>query len=111
MSRRAVHRLGQLLAIERAALLAGDLAAVQDLAVEKETLAQGFDDANRGELAALSGALARNGVLLAAAQDGVSLVLSTLRKQREARQTLSSYDSSGKATTISRPPRNTERRF
>lgn len=111
MSRRAIQKLHQLLEVERAALLAGDLAAIKDLAIEKEALVRQFGDVNTAELSQLSGTLARNGALLAAAQDGVELVLTTLRNQKEARQTLSGYDSTGKATTISNRAHGTERRF
>ena len=111
MSKRAIQKLHRLLEEERAALLAGDLDAIKYLAVEKEVLVQQFGDTNTRELAQLSGALARNGALLSAAQDGVTLVMTTLREQREARETLSGYDSTGKATTISQRPHGTERRF
>jgi hypothetical protein len=59
----------------------------------------------------LASALARNSTLFAAAREGVGTVLTTLNQQRAARTTLSSYDSSGKATQISQPKRGTERRF
>lgn len=111
MSKRAIDRLNNLLEVERAALLAGDLEAVGALSAEKESLATGFDRAEKHELRAISQALNRNGVLLAAAQEGVSSVLATLKQQRVARSSLSSYDSSGKSTTISQSTRGTERRF
>ena len=111
MSKRAIQKLHRLLDVERAALLAGDLDAIKDLAADKEGLLQEFGGANSRDLAKLSGALARNGALLSAAQDGVALVLTTLRKQRDARQTLSGYDSTGKSTTISQRAHGTERRF
>ena len=111
MSKRATHRLQKLLEVERAALLNGDLSAIADLATEKETLVQEFADVNSHDLSLLSAALTRNGALLTAAQDGVSQVISTLRDQQEARQTLSGYDSNGKATTITKPAHGTERRF
>lgn len=111
MGERAVDRLAHLLEVEKAALLSGDLQAVGTLTAEKEALAAGFENGTPGELRALSSALERNGVLLAAAKDGVSTVLETLRQQRDARMSLSSYDSSGKATKIEQPARGTERRF
>jgi len=111
MSSRAIQRLRRLLEVERAALLDGDLDAIQDLAAEKETLVSEFTSVNSHDLGQLSGALARNGALLSAAQEGVSQVLTTLRNQREARETLSGYDSTGKATTISQRQHGTERRF
>jgi flagellar biosynthesis/type III secretory pathway chaperone len=111
MSKRAIQKLHQLLEVERAALLAGDLDAIKGLAADKEALVQQFGDSNSRDLSKLSGALARNGALLSAAQDGVALVLTTLREQREARESLSGYDSTGKATTISQRAHGTERRF
>lgn len=111
MSKRAIERLGHLLEVERTALLAGDLEAVGALSTEKEALSAGFEKANQHELRAISHALTRNGALLAAAKDGVSTVLATLKQQRVARNSLSSYDSSGKSTTISQASRGTERRF
>lgn len=111
MSKRALDRLSQILEIERTALLAGDLGALEALGPEKEAIAATFDESDGRELQSISGALARNGALLAAARDGVTTVLSTLQNQRTARSTLSSYDSSGKATTISKTPHGTERRF
>ena len=111
MSKRAVVQLAHLLEVERAALLSGDLEAVGALTAEKEALTTGFEGSDAGELQALSMALHRNEALLAAARDGVSTVLTTLRQQRDARISLSSYDSSGKATKIGQPARGTERRF
>lgn len=111
MSKRATQRLQKLLDVERAALLDGDLSTIADLAIEKETLVREFGDTNTRDLSMLAAALTRNGALIAAAQDGVSQVISTLRNQQEARQTLSGYDSNGKATTISKPAHGTERRF
>lgn len=111
MSKKAAQKLAELLAIERDALLAGDLEKVATLANDKESLAAEFDGADGRELAAMSGALARNGALIAAARDGVTTVLETLRQQRAARMTLSTYDKSGKPATISQPTRGTERRF
>lgn len=111
MSKRAVERLSRLLEVERAALLAGDFDTVGALIEEKEALAAQFDDANAAELRLLSTALIRNSSLFAAARDGVETVVTTLRQQHAARTTLSSYDSSGKATQITQKARSTERRF
>ncbi len=111
MSKRAVSQLAHLLEVERAALLKGDFETVVALVAEKEALATQFEDAGTAELHTLSSALERNSALFSAAREGVGTVLKTLREQRAARTTLSSYDSSGKATQISRPERGTERRF
>lgn len=111
MTDRTVQRLSTLLDTEHKALLAGDLEKVGALAVEKDALAAEIGAVNTRELAAVANLLTRNSVLLAAARDGVTAVLTTLGKQRAARNTLSSYDCKGKATTIAQPDRGTERRF
>ncbi|SMX40302.1 hypothetical protein [Octadecabacter ascidiaceicola] len=107
----AVDRLARLLEVERLALLNGDFDAVNGLVAEKEKLSSQFNDANARELRLLSVALAHNSSLFAAAREGVTTVVTTLRQQHAARTTLSSYDSSGKATQISQPERSTERRY
>lgn len=111
MSKGAVQKLAKLLEVEREALLRGDFETVGGLIQEKETLAAQFDDANARDLRVLSNALTHNSALFAAAREGVSAVQTTLQEQRQARNTLSSYDSSGKATKISQPARLTERRY
>lgn len=111
MSKSVVDRLSHLIMIEREALLAGDLDAVGALAEEKEGLAQALEKVNSAELQALSSQLDHNGRLLAAAREGVVAVLTTLKNQREARSSLASYDSTGKATQISPVGGGTERRF
>ena len=111
MTKRAIDRLTHLLEVEREALLKGDFESLGALIEEKESLATQFDEANAAELRLLSTALAHNSILFAAAHEGVTTVVTTLRQQRAARTTLSSYDSSGKATQISQPERGTERRY
>ncbi len=111
MGKNAVQKLSQLLEVERAALLKGDFEAVGALIEEKESIAAQFNHANAQDLRLLSAALAHNSKLFAAAREGVSAVRSTLQQQHQARNTLSSYDSSGRATTISQPGRLTERRY
>ncbi len=108
---KAVDQLARLLEIEHQALLKGDFDTVGELVAEKESLSRQFDEANAAELKFLSLALARNSTLFAAAHEGVTSVVTALRQQRAARTTLSSYDSSGKATQISQPERGTERRY
>ncbi|HCP81627.1 MAG TPA: hypothetical protein DIT67_08550 [Octadecabacter sp.] len=107
----AVERLARLLEVERLALLDGDFDAVSGLVAEKEVLSSQFNEANAAELRLLSSALARNSSLFAAAREGVTTVVTTLRQQHAARTSLLSYDSSGKATQISQPERGTERRY
>lgn len=107
----AIRRLQTLLEEERDALLAGDLARVGALIDEKTALTEQLERAPVAELKALSGLLHRNAALIAAARDGVSEVVTTLRKQKAARTTLSSYDSAGRPTQISNTKSATERRF
>lgn len=111
MSKSATEQLSRLLDTERQALLSGDLSAVGELTAEKEALVETFESSNIEDLRLLATALTRNSALLVAAREGVADVLGTLRKQRDARMSLSSYDSSGKATKIEQPSRATERRF
>jgi hypothetical protein len=107
----AVDRLARLLEIERLALLNGDFDAVSELLAEKEALSSQFNEANAAELRLLSTALTRNSGLFAAAGEDAANVVATLRQQHAARTTLSSYDSSGKATLISQPEHGTVRRY
>lgn len=111
MTNRRIEKLSKLLDAERDALLAGDFEAVNALIPEKEALVTQFADAKAADLRVLSTALMRNSVLLTAAKEGVASVVSTLNQQRAARETLSSYDSSGKAKQIGQPTGRTERRF
>jgi len=111
MSKRAVDQLRHLLEVERAALLAGDLATVGTMITEKEQLTVRLEADNPLELRLLSAQLERNGALMSAARDGVEDVIATLRQQRAARSTLSTYDSDGKPNQISRSSSATVRRF
>lgn len=111
MSKRIVDRLSQLIMIEREALLAGDLDAVVALAEEKASMAQTLEQENAADLRILSSQLEHNGRLLAAAREGVATVLTTLKNQREARNSLASYDRTGRARQISPVGGGTERRF
>jgi hypothetical protein len=108
---KTVERLSRLLEIERTALLEGDFEKIGGLIEEKEALSTQFGNANAAELRLLSMALARNSTLFAAAHEGVANVVATLRQQRSARTTLSTYDSAGKATKISQTKSGTERRY
>lgn len=111
MGNRAVEQLRRLLQEEREALLTGDLATVGAMVAEKESLTQKIEATNPLELKLLSEDLARNGALLAAAKMGVDRVIATLRDQRAARMSLSTYNSDGQPTKISQPVGKTERRF
>ena len=110
MSKSATTRLAAVLDAERTALLSGDLAALEALAEEKLALAEDLEATPR-QLAPLAETLKRNEALLDAARQGVGDVLAMLRKQRDARTRLSSYDSKGQATQIASGPAVTERRF
>jgi len=107
----AIRRLKSLLEDERQALLAGDLERVGALIEEKVALTDHLEKAPLAELKSMSGLLNRNAALLAAAKDGVGDVVTTLRKQKAARTTLSTYDSAGRPAQISNTRSGTERRF
>jgi len=107
----AIRRLKTLLEDERQALLAGDLERVAALIGEKTVLTNRLEKAPLVELEAMSGLLSRNAALLLAARDGVTDVVTTLRKQTAARTTLSTYDSAGRPARISNTRSGTERRF
>lgn len=111
MSKRAIHRLSHLLRTERQALLAGDLEVVESLIEEKTSLANKLGTARGADLRSLKEALDHNARLISAAQEGVATVLATLKQQRDARSSLTSYDRSGKATQITQTSGGTERRF
>ena len=111
MKQRPVDRLIRLLDEERAALIAGDLEKVVGMVGEKQKLADELETSRAVDLRFLSDRIDSNGRLLAAARDGVSDVVQTLKNHRQARTSLSSYDSSGKATTITGAPAKTERRY
>ena len=89
----------------------GDLTAVAELARDKADLVEVLEAGTPQDLSELTDHLHRNAALLSAARDGVSSVLVKIHQQRKARTTLSTYDSSGKAATISHAPTATSRRF
>lgn len=111
MNKRTADRLSHLLRTERQALMAGDLEVVGSLIEEKSALAAELAGASGKELHDLAEALEQNGRLIAAAQEGVATVLNTLKQQRDARTSLSSYGPTGHAKQISPVSGGTERRF
>ncbi|WP_281981057.1 hypothetical protein [Thalassorhabdomicrobium marinisediminis] len=111
MNSRRIDGILALLEEERNLLLRGDLQALGDLASQKEALTETLEQVSSADLGRLSRALDRNKSLLAAAQSGVATVLETLRAQKQARRSLSTYDRSGRPATIARTSGGTERRF
>lgn len=111
MSRHLIEQLKRLLETEKELLLSGELASVSKLVPEKEALARALEARKTAELAPLSALLQENGRLLTAAKSGVSQVLETLKQQRAARTSLSTYDATGAATNIGSPKNETLRRY
>lgn len=111
MSKTVTERFLDLLRAEKAALRNGDYDALSELEAEKELLASKMDQIALRDLPRIGKALAHNATLLTAARSGVNDVVVALRKQHEARTTLTTYNSAGEAAQISRLSGGTERRF
>lgn len=98
-----IRTLDGLLDAERRALLSGDLDALSRLYDQKAAL---IDAINANEsieadaLRALRGKLGRNQALLNSALEGIRAVANRLAETRQVRQTLSTYDQSGKRRQI-----------
>ncbi|MEL6959535.1 MAG: hypothetical protein AAGL89_11350 [Pseudomonadota bacterium] len=89
----------------------GQIDQLEQFAQKKSSLATKLEAAQPEDLRRLAIPLARNAALIKAAQDGVRQVLETLRKQRDARTSLSSYDKSGALRKIESAARQTDQRF
>lgn len=111
MSKTSIDRLKRLLETEKSLLLSGNLAGVADLTEEKEALTTSLENGGPSDLLPLAAQLQENGRLMAAAKTGVAQVLETLRQQRAARASLSTYDRHGTATHIGAVREGTSRRF
>lgn len=98
--------LEDLLDRERVALLAGDLGTVARLAEEKERLVQSLEGSGHGALADLQEKASRNQELLHSAVAGIRAVAERLAALREARETFSTYDSSGRRLNVHGQNRN-----
>lgn len=105
MTKPKLEILDQLLDRERAALLAGDLAAMTDLAEQKEKILNDMTNADRAGLAKLQGKAQRNSELLDSAMTGIRSVIDRLQALRDARRTLETYDQNGLRHSIESHPR------
>jgi flagellar biosynthesis/type III secretory pathway chaperone len=97
----SAQRLLALLAAERKALLAGELAALPDFVVAKERLTAALSSAppEAGELVRLRVAAASNQALLEAALRGVKAARARIDAARSGGAALSTYDARGKSST------------
>ena len=95
--------LDDMLERERAALLAGDLEGLSRILREKErvidALNQGLPD-DSGSLGTLKAKANRNQVLLDRAVEGIRVVADRVSALRRVRETLETYDQSGRKTTL-----------
>jgi hypothetical protein len=113
MPDRPENRLLDLLARERAALLAGDLSALLALIAEKERLTALLANAPApsGEgLARLAEAARSNQALIESALKGVKAVRERFAALKNGGPALSTYDARGKATEHGAPCAALERR-
>jgi len=98
-----IDRLDDLLETERRALLAGDLEKIGPILTGKEQLIDRFNaheiDRNPN-LAAVQQKLVRNQELLDGALEGIRKVAARMAAMRRVRQSLDTYDESGKRQTI-----------
>jgi len=98
-----IDRLDDLLETERRALLAGDLEKIGPILTRKEQLIDRFNaheiDRNPN-LAAVQQKLVRNQELLDGALEGIRKVAARMAAMRRVRQSLDTYDESGKRQTI-----------
>lgn len=107
------EKLADLLDRERAAVLAGDYAALRRLMADKERLvALAVRDRPAAiDLARLKQKTARNHVLLNAAMDGIRQVSQVLAGSKPARAELSTYDKTGLLQTSQEKSATIERRL
>lgn len=101
-----LHTLDALLEEERAALLGGELAKIDDLMRRKEALIDALSDADGqsdADLAALQSKLGRNQVLFDHALEGIRNVANRLGALRQLRKSLDTYDEQGRKSTITTP--------
>ena len=95
--------LDDLLDRERSALLEGDLEAVSRSLREKERLIDALNGIRPAEgdlLGAIREKVQRNQVLLDGALDGIRAVADRMSALRRIRETLETYDQSGRRTVI-----------
>jgi flagellar biosynthesis/type III secretory pathway chaperone len=112
MSEVRIEDVDRLLDEERAALLAGDLAALAGIVDRKEELLRALADGqtSRPALAALRGKAERNAELLGAASRGVRTVLRRITEIREANGPLKTYGRDGTQQTLGSTTGSLEKR-
>ncbi|MBI1417327.1 MAG: flagellar protein FlgN [Limimaricola sp.] len=95
------HPLLDCLERERAALLAGDLAALGPLGERKLALIEGLDVASTtAPLLRIAAEIARNQRMLAASIRGGRAALDRIAAVRDARDSLRTYDSAGQKADL-----------
>lgn len=98
---KVIDQLNELLDIERAALLSGDLAGLENIAQEKEALLDALHEGVAAkDLQALQDRLDRNRHLLTSATEAIRRVADRLREMRKLRQSLDTYTSNGSRQTL-----------
>lgn len=110
----AVEQLEQLLATERQALRAGQLGDLVTLSEEKAQIADRLErdtTLTAPQLRQASAALEAQAHLIKAAQAGIRDVLTRLQAQKQARESLTTYDRDGRGAKIGTPQGGTLRRF
>ena len=98
-----IDRLDDLLELERAALLEGDLEAITTLLENKERLIDALNDlteAERPEMQVVEAKVLRNQALLDGALQGIRHVAARMAALRRVRRGLETYDAKGSKTTI-----------
>lgn len=109
-----IDALEQLLAAERQALRTGALRDLGAIAEEKTRIADALeqdDTLTAAQLRRVSTALDEQAHLIRATQTGIQDVLSRLQAQRQARESLTTYDRDGRGAKIGSPQSATLRRF
>ncbi len=96
------HPLLALLALEREIIIAGDFAALRNLAPRKEKLMQALpsDGPATAVLSQISAAIDHNQTLLQAAMDGVGHVIKRMEEVRKGRESFDSYGPLGVKSTV-----------
>ena len=98
-----INRLDELLELERAALLQGELDKIPNLLEEKERLIDALNAAQPEEesgLEELQLKVERNQVLLDGALQGIRKVAARMAAFRRIRRSLETYDETGRKRTI-----------
>ena len=103
MSQEIINRLDELLELERAALLQGELDKIPALLEEKESLIDNLNENMPSEKAGLQELqikVERNQALLNGALQGIRKVAARMAAFRRIRRSLETYDESGQKRTL-----------